>query len=529
MEVQKVPFDQIPALSHKDVFYQLHFDQLASFTSFEPSMEGMAKAIEERKKFQVDRKLLVSVLQSQYEPIGTTFPQQQAINALAEENTFTVVTAHQPVLLGGPAYYFYKIFSAIHLARSLQQTFPTAKFVPVFINGSEDHDFEEVRNVWLFGKKVSWESHQSGPVGRFSTGGLAEAIDQAADILGTSAFATQMAEAWRTALNTSTTYNEFVFSWLNKILGEEGLLILSMDDKRLKQAFVPVMEREIVEMPSEQWVKETQDRLAAFHFKPQAYVRDVNLFYMQENSRERISFQDGKYTIQHQKKEYSRSELVELLYAEPENFSPNVVLRPLYQEAILPNLAYIGGGGELAYWLERKTQFAHFDIFFPVLIRRNSALLVASSIRKSMEKLGISTEEIFQPMDRILTSFLERVSQGEFHLDGEKELLEILLEKIGLKAKAIDPTLEAFALGEGQKMLKGLEHIEARLKKALKQKEETNVAQLQNLKLKLFPEEKLQERHDSLFQFWVNQGEDWQKRLIEMMDPLDKEFLVIDL
>lgn len=529
MQQHRISFDHIPALSGKDVLYQLHPEKLSDFYAFAPTLEGFGEAIEKRKQFPVDRQLLAETFRKHYARLGATTAQQSAIDSLENEQTFTLITAHQPAILGGPAYYFYKIFSTIHLSRLLNKTYPSCRFVPVFINGSEDHDFDEVRSSAFFGKKLSWDTEQTGPVGRFTTSGLQDVIAQAESFLGSNVQAQQIVAWWQEAMQYAGNYNDFVFCWLNRFFGNEGLLILSMDDPALKRAFIPIMEKEIVEMASERWVKKTQEALASLQWKPQAFVRDVNLFYMEEQSRERISYVDGKYHFVSQKKTCSQYELLQMLHNTPEKFSPNVILRPLYQEFTLPNLAYIGGGGELAYWLERKSQFSHFSVFFPMLIRRNSVLLIPASLRKTLDKLELTTKDLFQPLETLINQFLERKSHGELHLDSERELLGILIEKMSGKARDIDPTLEALVLSEGTKMMKGIDTIEARLKKSVKQKEETSLTQIQNVKQKLFPAEGLQERHDNYIQFWINQTPEWQEQFIDLLNPLEKEFLVIDL
>ncbi len=529
MQIHRIPFNRVPALSHKDVFYQLEYSQLNNFYAFTPDLPGLEKAIGARKSFPVDRALLVDAFRKQYQLAGATPSQQAAIDSLADENTFTVVTAHQPSVLGGPAYYFYKIFSAINLVRQLQKNFPDCQFVPVFINGSEDHDFDEVRSVQLFGKQVDWQTIQSGPVGRFRTDGLSDVIRETADILGTSVNAKALVDLWTEALQAADTYNDFVFHWLNRLLGNYGVLVLSMDDAALKNAFLPVMKKEISERKSEMLVKETQQSLAAFHFKPQAFAREINLFYMEGNRRERITFHEGVYSILNTEMTFTQNEMESMLETHPERFSPNVILRPLFQETILPNIAYIGGGGELAYWLERKKQFAYFEVFFPTLIRRNSVLMIPPGQQKTLTKLQIAIDDVFQEEDKLVSAYLDQISLGEVHLDAEKELSTILFEKMALKAKAIDPTLEAFTLSEGHKVLKAIETLEARLKRSLKQKEETSLTQLKALKQKLFPGDGLQERKDSSMQFWVNSDAQWQEEIISLLNPLEKEFLVISL
>lgn len=529
MQLSKIPFHKISALAARDVFYQENYNQLSPFIAFEPTLEGLEKAIAERKKYPVNRTLLTDVLASHYERVTTSEKQYHHLYLLNEENTYTIVTAHQPSLLGGPAYYFYKIYSVLNLCKQLTVKYPELHFVPVFISGSEDHDFDEISTVKIFGKSITWETPQTGPTGRFNTEGLDEIVAQFSQILGTSPKATQIANILKEALDASKTYNEFVFHWVNAFFKEDGLLFINMDDAKLKQAFVPLMEREILEKISSPIVMETQSQLLEMGFRPQAFARDINLFYMMDGQRERITHDQDGYKINHTDLCYSESEMLHLLHTYPERFSPNVVMRPLYQESILPNLAYIGGGGELAYWMERKAQFEAFGVFFPTLIRRNSVMIIPQSLQKTMEKLSVTEDDILLDDEPLITQYLQKSGQEDFQLSKESKYIADIFESIAARAKSIDPTLVQVVNGESHKTLKVLEGIETKLKRSIKQKEETQINQLKALKSKLFPNNGLQERSDSYLQYYIQEDVDLHQWMLQNLDPMERDFLFLYL
>jgi bacillithiol synthase len=529
MQLSKIPFHKISALASHDVFYQENYKQLSSFIAFEPTWDGIEKAIEERKKYPVDRKLLTEVLASHYEKTTISEKQYHNLYLLNQENTFTIVTAHQPSLLGGPAYYFYKIYSALNLCKQLNAKYPEQYFVPVFISGSEDHDFEEVSTVKIFGKSITWETQQTGPTGRFNTAGLDDIVAQFSQILGTSPKAAHIANILKEALDASKTYNDFVFHWVNAFFKEDGLLFLNMDDPKLKQAFVPLMERELLEKISSPIVMETQSQLLEMGFRPQAFARDINLFYMMDGQRERITHDQEGYKINHTNQCYTEKEILDLLHTHPERFSPNVVMRPLYQETILPNLAYIGGGGELAYWLERKAQFEAFGVFFPTLIRRNSVMIIPQSLQKTMEKLSVTEADILLDDEALINQYLQKSGQEDFQLGKESKYIADIFESIAARAKSIDPTLVQTVIGESHKTLKVLEGIETRLKRSIKQKEETQINQLKALRAKLFPNNGLQERSDSYLQYYIQEDIDLHQWMLQNLNPLEPDFLFLYL
>lgn len=530
MHISKTPFNRISKLAYKDIYYQEQYQNLKSFYQYEPTFEGLKAAIEGRKSFPVDRVLLTEVLQDQYKNIAKSARQNLNIQALNDDKTFTIVTAHQPSLLGGPGYYFYKMFSIIHLTTWLNQELPDYKFVPVFINGAEDHDFDEIKTINLFGKSITWDTTQSGSVGRFSIENLDTAIEALISILGKSPKAEQIGEIFKDAFSNTNNYNDFVAYWVNAFFKDYGLLVLNMDDKRLKSAFIPIMEREITERISLPLVTATQEALEKEHkFTPQAFVRDINLFYINNHTRERIYFEDDRFKINNTDLSFTKEEILNLLHEHPERFSPNVVLRPMYEEFTLPNLAYIGGGGELAYWLERKSQFAAFNVFYPVLIRRNSVMFIPKHLQKLMEKLGISEDDLWKEENQLINEYIDKNTEEEFYLTNESKQIMQAFYEIADKAKHIDATLEPTVLGEAHKTIKTVENLENRLKRSIKQKQEVQINQIKNLKSKLFPENNLQERVESYLQFWTNDAYDLNQIMVENLNPLDKDFLTIYL
>jgi uncharacterized protein YllA (UPF0747 family) len=217
------------------------------------------------------------------------------------------------------------------------------------------------------------------------------------------------------------------------------------------------------------------------------------------------------------------------LYGHPERFSPNVVMRPLYQEHTLPNLVYIGGGGEIAYWLERKKQFEFFDIPFPILMRRNSAMLIPAYIKNQIDDLGLDLTTFFENEDQIINKFLAEQTSVEIDLTSEKAEIEKSFGKIAWKAEQIDPSLAKWIAAESTKNQKLLEQMESRIRRSIKKREENKVKQIGKIKNKLFPGNGLQERYDNFFQYYLEEGPILIDHLIEAFDPVSNEFYMIKL
>lgn len=528
MHISRIPFAQVPALSRKDIAYATAEAALRPFYKYEATLAAFEEAIADKREAGTDRATLVEVLRSQYAQLATPPQVHEQIAKLALPNTFTVVTAHQPSLLTGPLYYIYKIASTINLARQLAAAYPDCHFVPVFVSGGEDHDFEEVNHAHLYNKTLVWDSGERGSVGMMKTASLQPVLADLKEILGDSEAAAHMYTRIQAAYTGHERYAEATQALVDDLFGQEGLVMLNMNDARLKRLFIPIMRAELLEQASQPLVEAAQAALEAAGYGGQAHARDINLFYLREQVRERIvRTAPGSYEVLNTDYRFTEAELMAELEGHPEHFSPNVVLRPLYQELVLPNLAYIGGGGEIAYWLERKAQFAHFGVNFPMLVRRNSLLWIDTGSLRRMEKLGLSTADIFMEKETLLKRYVRDNAENELSLGEEKAALESLFGAVAQKAGEVDATLVKTVLAEQAKQVKALEQIEARLVKAEKQKHEVALGQLRALKDKLFPGNGLQERHDNFLSIYLKHGDAFLSLLIQELNPLEEGLLVV--
>ncbi len=527
MEILKIPFEQVPQLAAKDLAYATANPALRPFYKYDVNLDAFANVIEDKKKDKINRPVLVDMLREQYIKIPTSDAVRDNVEALLQENTFTVTTAHQPALFTGPLYYIYKIISTINLARVLNERYPASRFVPVFVGGGEDHDFEEVNHANIFNKKIVWQSGETGSVGMMKTVTLQPVLAELKQILGETGNSQQLYRLIETAYTAHETYGIATLHLVNELFKQDGLVVIDMNNAQLKRLFLPIIEEELLHQSSQQYVEATQLKLKEAGFGSQAYVRDINLFYLRDQIRNRIVLEGDTYKVLDTNYNFSKDELLQELQAHPEHFSPNVVLRPLYQELILPNLAYIGGGGEIAYWLERKSQFEHFGINYPMLVRRNSVLWIDGGSANRMQKLNLSVQDLFEDTEALIKKYVAANAAGELSLAEEKAALEKLFEQVAAKAKEIDPTLEKAILAEGAKQVKSLEQMESKIVRAEKQRHETALNQIRSLRDKLFPGNGLQERTDNFAQFYLKYGDEFFEVLKANLDPLDSQFVVI--
>lgn len=475
------------------------------------NIKTIEKAISQREDFDLaKRQLLVDVLLRQ----NKTFLDEtlnKNLNSLLDASTFTVTTGHQLCLATGPMYSIYKIASTIALSRDLKEKFPEKNFIPVFWLASEDHDVEEINHFYLFNRKIEWQTDQSGPVGRFNTKGIDEIFN--ALNLENNEWISKLSHAYSSSQSLAEAHRKIIY----EIFGTKELIVVDGDNPEFKQSFASIMQEELLNQPTEERVLAASTLLESMGYKAQVFPRPINLFWMDNGKRERIKSQtEGGNESSHWQK---------LLSEQPSNFSPNVILRPVYQEFLLPNIAYIGGPGELSYWMQLQSVFEYFKVPFPSVLLRDSAIVVNTSTQRKMEKLGLKSRNLFQKKIEIINSWLQE--KGLENLDLLKTELSLLYEKIEAKAKEVEITLQTSAAAEKSKAITGVENLEKKMVKAQKQKEEVRIQQLDKLFIDVFPDGEWQERKENMLRFISDLGNDPIESLIKFFNPLDKTVKII--
>lgn len=528
MKIHKIPFASVPQLSSRDKAYAIEQEELRAFYKYAPKMESFAQVIEDKSRDAINRSLLVKVLEEQYAQLSPSDAVTKNVSSLSQTNTFTITTAHQPSLFTGPLYYIYKIISTINLTKSLKEHYPAYHFVPVFVTGGEDHDFEEIQSVNLFNRALTWENEEKGSVGMMQTATLQPLLAELKEILGASENAQHIYQVIAEAHTQNAVYSKASVQLVHELFKNDGLVVLNMNHRDLKAQFREDIIKELELQPSLALVNEAHDKIGKIGFKPQASPRAINFFYLKDQLRERIVEEEGVYQVLNTDYRFDAEAMRQEVEQHPERFSPNVIMRPIFQERILPNLAYIGGGGELAYWMERRAQFDYYKVNFPMLIRRNSVLWIDRSMVKKMKKLELSLHDWFGETEGLIKLFVGKQSEAELSLEQQKTDLALVFDSVKTLAQKINPTLEKTVLAEQAKQLKSLEHLETKLIRAEKQKHEVSLNQLRKIKEKLFPANGLQERKDNFIPFYLKYGAQFFEVLKAHLHPLDKNFIVIE-
>lgn len=523
MRVEKISYEQTNFFSKFILDYLSGDERLTSFYHRAPKLSSFKAQLEDKQKQKVNRSVLVNALNEQYSDVKTSDLVVRNIQSIQEENTFTVTTGHQLCLFTGPLYFIYKIVTTINLAEQLKREYPNFNFVPIYWMASEDHDFEEINHVNLFGSKLAWDQPQQGAVGVMPTHSLTSVLDKLRTILGTS----EEAEALYALFSDSYMGNPDLTSatrcMVNSLFSRFGLVVLDAGAVSLKRQAVSLIKNDLLEQRNYPLIQKVNKELG----KAQAFVRPINFFYLQEGSRNRIEKDGESFVVLNSVLRFTREELEFEIENYPERFSPNVLLRPLFKELLLPNLAMIGGGAEVNYWMQLKSTFEANKITFPILLLRNSALVVNSSQIQKIQKTGFSVIDFFSTEEELHKRFIELNKEGDIGVENEKNQIEVIFDSLAKRIQ--DSSLQASIFAEKKKQLKSLSKMEQKLRKSEKSKHQNSLTQISKLKGKLFPNNTLQERYDNIIPMYLNFGPSFIDEIKEAFDPFEQKFtLFID-
>jgi bacillithiol synthase len=502
-------------------------DLLKPFYSHPVSIDGIKAAITARKKYPTNRKALVDVLKKQYTAVETSTAVKTNIDNLLLENTFTITTAHQPNIFTGHLYFIYKILHTVKLAEEFKKAIPQNNFVPIYYMGSEDADLDELGHIFINGEKHEWQTKQTGAVGRMKVDkALVKLIDTIAGQVIIHPFGNTIIDVMKDCYKEGVTIEQATFKLVNQLFSSYGVVILLPDNTGLKKLSIPIIEKEIAETFSHKAVAAT---VAAFakEYKVQASGRELNLFYLKDDIRARIEVQSEKYKVNGTTFTFTKQEIIEELQNYPERFSANVILRPVFQEMILPNIAFVGGGGEIAYWLELKKVFDAVNVPYPVLVLRNSFMIVEKDYGIKAKKLGFSISDLFKPEQDLMNSLVERESNLQLSVKKEQQALNDIYEKLKIISGAVDITLTKHTEALQIKALQKIDALQKKMLRAEKKKFEAQQRQLHKLKATLFPNNNLQERIENLIPFFAKWGDDFIKNIYENSLGLQQEFVIL--
>lgn len=511
-------------------FLPFHFSDFDAY-------QKIAKQLSHRS---FPRKLISEALLEQNKLFDSGDLTLDNIESLKDSESFVVVGGQQTGLFGGPLYTLYKAITVIKLADSLSKK--TGRIVlPIFWMASDDHDFAEVNHINLLSlsgqvEQISYSGEDNGKI-PISARNLSTDIEDNFQLLKShlpeTEFRTSILDRLESAYQKNNYFADSFAIWLQHVLRDYGLIVINPSDKKFKQIAIPLFQKEIEEeSPVSKAVMDQTEALVKLGYTPQLQLKGglLNLFY-HNPEREIIAISNGNLVFKDSQKQYSKSELVQILCEHPEQFSPNAALRPLFQDTLFPTLAIVLGPSELAYFAQLKKAYDCMDVIMPIAFPRTSVTLIEPKTEKILRKYHLTIQDIFQQRTRIINLVAEReIPKSMFSSidDGEKVVAKIWQELVEI-ANQFDQNLKKPAEIAKGRSANQFDFLRKKLMQAARQKDETLKSQMQKLVNSVYPNNAPQERVFNLLPFYVRYGEQFIKILFEQIDIFNSNHQLINL
>ncbi len=493
-----------------------------------------------------DKNLLIDILRTQNVSFGGNENTAANIEKLKKDNTFAVVTGQQVGLYSGNFYTILKAVTAIKLARNLKERFPQYDFIPVFWMESEDHDFEEANHVHIINRNnelvrigyspITQEEDETPasvkPVGNISFDGQIKELNEQLRVnLIETDFKAKLIDSISNIYREGNDFKHAFAQFMNQIFKAHGLIFIDPSGVEVKKLLQPVFERELTTSPKMcENIIHTSAELEK-DYDLQLKPKVINLFYIHNGNRYLIEpRENNRYALRNSKKRFEAEELMNALNENPENFSPNVVLRPICQDYLLPTIAYVGGPAEISYMAQLKPAYEHYDITMPVIYPRASVTILENRVSKFLKNFELTFTDVFHHKT-LVSKVVEKLS--EVKVDDELSKSQDELNKIFYDLKnvtsKVDRTLTNTVDTMKEKLYNNLDLLKSKLINAQAQKSETAMKQVEKITNNLYPHKNLQERMINVGYFLNKYDEGIMDKLFNEMDISEFEHQVIEI
>ena len=522
LRVETISFDRIP---HQSRLFLDYLEDPGALRRYYPAAVQFHHELAQRvpevlAAYEVNRSSVCDALESMNRRWQAPPETLKNIELLRDEDCIAVVSGQQAGLFTGPLYTIYKALSAVKLAGCLRQR--NTKAVPVFWIASEDHDFAEVaaaefisRDCQLKRVEVRENWHKEGqPVGQVVLdNSIGDVIDQLFELLPASEFASDVKSLVRQAWEPGRGFVEGFARMMTALLGEYGLIFLDPLDANLKQLAAPLYSSAAhkayeIATAVEQRSRELEE--AGYHAQVMASANSFPLFFHDENGSRRAVARtpQGTYKAKEADEEYSAEELAELAAKHPERFSPNVTLRAVVQDYLLPTIAYLGGSSEIAYFAQTAEVYRVLGRPSTPILPRSSLTMIERHAGRVLERYDLSMVDFFEGIDPVIKRVVEEhlgANTAKLFAKSEENINDEL-DRLRRELESVDPTL-AGALETGRKKINyQLEGLRSRFVRAQMSRDEAAHRQLQRVFEQLYPNKELQERHINITSLLARHG-----------------------
>ncbi|MBK9272482.1 MAG: bacillithiol biosynthesis cysteine-adding enzyme BshC [Saprospiraceae bacterium] len=510
-----------------DLKYWRHPEFFKEFIGNPPDLESIPNQIKLKEESYTARSEFLSIVKKQYHSLGLFDDLKHTIERLNSDKTFAIVCAHQPILFGGPLYWWYKIIHTISMANKLNSLYPEFHFIPIYYIGSEDHDFEELNHLELFQHLIHWNGKSDISMGKKSTSGLEVVLEEISSLYTRQLDVQEILLHWKNILLSTKNYGDFYFKLVHEIFKSFGLLCFNPDDASAKSQIKNIIKDEIIHSSSHRIVSDTNEKLKNISLKPQAYSREINLFYHHPAGRKRIVHHTNGFGLHDETTVWTLDEILQEIDDQPENFSPNVILRPLYQEYLIPSIAFIGGGAEINYWLQLRDLFNYHKITFPILVRRYSNIIVAKSLAGKIHKLGLSGEDFLKEVEVIINKFIFSKDHVQAEINQAQSQFKEYIRNLEVLAAKISKSELAGTMNEINKLNVAMDKIASKMLKDYKNSHEVEIQSIRKIKNQLFPNNQLQERTESGLGYYLKYKNGFISGLLDLFRLQPTGFLIV--
>jgi bacillithiol biosynthesis cysteine-adding enzyme BshC len=513
-----INYSDLPNFTNLFLDYIYEFDKVKEFYlhNFRNQEEYAHKFNEISNSKRILPTELSKIISNQYANIKTSKRTLNNINSLGNANALAIVTGQQLTIFGGPLYTFYKIITAIKLCSQLKENFVDYNFIPVFWLEGDDHDFNEVRTVNIFNslneiQKIEYPEaidspNEFGSVGNIK---LKEEIDETLNKLKSSLrqtdFRDELISLLSSSYNSMNSFKSAFKSLLINFFDEYGLVIIDPQDSEFKKLLIPVFEKEIKDYFNHTQVILKRSAVLEEKYHAQVKVKPINLFLSDESKRYLIEPDESGYRLKNKRKKFSQEELLKLLYTNPELFSPNVLLRPVCQDFILPTAFYIGGPSEISYFAQLIPYYSIYKISQPFIYPRASITLIEKNINSLIEKYGLNILNIFHHGKELIPETIQKfadVNTSEMFLQAQNNVKSII-DNLKTNLINIDPSVEQNLEKLQEKLLQNIDSVKTKIENTIIKKNEILDRQLNKIFNNILPESNLQEREIN-FSYYVN-------------------------
>lgn len=526
MQVTNYSFEHLP-FSKLFKTYINDYRQLSDFYAGNPFDEDAVAEKIDNFQFAGDRQQSVEILSSFNEDFDVHQAALDNVDRLRDNEALAIVTGQQMGVYGGPLYTILKTVSTIHIAKQLEQKYDRP-VVPIFWLADEDHDYDEIRglNVLENDEVTHFElPSKETPHHTVAEMSIPEEITEMRTELRESLYNTDFSDAlWElldTAFKPGNTFFDGFGQFISKLFSRHGLVLAGSNQPDVKQLTGDFLKRSIASADKVRQSLEKQTSLLSENYHQQVTLYDSNLFYLDEQTgRTKISRNSNGWHIT-ENEQWDTEQLIAEIDKRPEKFSPNVFMRPILQDALLPTLGYVAGPGETAYFGQMKSMYSCFNLEMPIIFPRLSATLIEPAIDRIIHELPFEFHEYGNRIEDLESNYVEQTEQHDLEaiFEGWKQDIEKIAEPRKDTISDIDPTLEGAVEKTTSRYFGELDKLKGKVYRSVKKQDDIQLKRIRRIKANLFPGDGLQERTIAALFFMNKYGVDMWDKLLDTLEP----------